>query len=291
MAAKGIYHILQCLSPAALQKLFSGGVGEAKRIMAATFNAYYAQVPHLMDYWDFVRIFSVDAELKIPGGRWADGGISPLERLVLAQAVKFFAPQTILELGTFRGATTSIMLDNLPPGAKVYTVDLPPEVHGKQSGQHHSDEHLIKHRQVGVHFQGHPLADQVTQVFGDSLLDETWEQLPAGGIDFAFIDASHTYEAVKQDTERVLSRLSGNGVILWHDYDPPGPQINPERGVGRYLDELMAVDERVFVVMDTDMGVMAPRRYLESAAQRVKQFFPDGSYDARYPKGPTPWLA
>ena len=40
-------------------------------------------------------------------------------------------------------------------------------------------------------------------------------------MDFIFIDASHTYDYVKHDSQTALKLLrNGKGTILWHDYTP-----------------------------------------------------------------------
>jgi Methyltransferase domain len=36
--------------------------------------------------------------------------------------------------------------------------------------------------------------------------------------DMVFVDASHAYEYVKGDTERALSLLKPDGLLIWHDY-------------------------------------------------------------------------
>ena len=51
-------------------------------------------------------------------------------------------------------------------------------------------------------------------------------------VDFAFVDGSHSYDYVKNDTEKLLRLLAPSGVIVWHDYCRAWP------GVVRYLNEL-----------------------------------------------------
>lgn len=39
-------------------------------------------------------------------------------------------------------------------------------------------------------------------------------------MDFVFIDGSHSYEYVLNDSKQAIKMLrNGKGVILWHDYD------------------------------------------------------------------------
>ena len=50
--------------------------------------------------------------------------------------------------------------------------------------------------------------------------------------DLILIDGGHSYECVRSDTIRALEAVSGNGIIVWHDYTTHWP------GVFNYLDEL-----------------------------------------------------
>jgi predicted O-methyltransferase YrrM len=36
-------------------------------------------------------------------------------------------------------------------------------------------------------------------------------------VDLVFIDAGHTYDYVKRDTDQALTMLRPGGVIVWHD--------------------------------------------------------------------------
>lgn len=54
-------------------------------------------------------------------------------------------------------------------------------------------------------------------------------------IHFIFIDADHTYEGVKADTDKALAHINQHGgIIMWHDYFETDGWV----GVKKYLDEL-----------------------------------------------------
>jgi len=53
--------------------------------------------------------------------------------------------------------------------------------------------------------------------------------------DLNFIDGSHAYSYVKNDTEKALRMLKNGGLILWHDYRYRNLETS---GVRRYLNEL-----------------------------------------------------
>ena len=47
-----------------------------------------------------------------------------------------------------------------------------------------------------------------------------------GKADLVFVDADHTYEFAKRDTETALKLIKPGGTILWHDYSwaPENPE-------------------------------------------------------------------
>ena len=79
------------------------------------------------------------------------------------------------------------------------------------------DRVFIDKPQSGARFANTPAALKVTQLFGDSA---TFDFAPYfGTIDLVFVDGSHAYDYVLNDTEIALRLLrDGHGVILWHDY-------------------------------------------------------------------------
>ena len=148
-----------------------------------------------------------------------------------------------------------------------------------------SDPHLVEHRQIGADYLGHPLAGNVTQIFGDTFDPSTWAKIP-DGIDFAFIDASHSYEAVRNDTEKLWPKLSPKAVVLWHDYTE---SVSPERGVGKYIRELMKTHPDVFICAGTDMAFRIPNPTLHEGAARLPAWYLSGDYYKRHPNGMLPW--
>lgn len=62
---------------------------------------------------------------------------------------------------------------------------------------------------------------------------------PDGLLDFAFIDADHTYDAVKADLAAWYPKIKQGGLISGHDYNHPD---FPEWGVKRAVDEFAATN-------------------------------------------------
>ena len=286
---------LDGFSIAAARVLVARGPKAARKVISETLHAATAreqcdtQRPyHTADVFDLGRAFSVDENLTFDGGSWVDGCTAPHERFLLAQLVRYFKPKTLLEVGTYRGATTRLLLDHLPSEARLYTIDLPPDYDLAKVGAA-SDEHLILNRDVGVEYRDHPKAQNVVQVFGNTFDPSTWQQIPEG-IDFAFIDASHTYEAVRNDTEMVRRKSTAGAVLVWHDYYEADPRKPGEYGVGKYIREEMRVRDEVLIVLGTCLAICIPVPTLLEVEKRVPSFFPSGNYGARFPHGAFPWL-
>jgi predicted O-methyltransferase YrrM len=240
---------------------------------------------HKVTSLNLARLFAVDETLMINGGGWKEGGVAPAERLLIAQLLRYFQPKRLLEVGTYRGTTTRLMLDSLNPGSHIYTIDLPLDRQFEQNAAA-TDQPLIEDPKVGVDYLSHPLAGTVTQILGNSLNAATWQQVP-DSIDFAFIDASHSYEAVRNDTQQVFDKIAPEAVVIWHDYTLVE---NAERGVGKFIRELMLTRRDIFVCEGTEMALRIPPAALQRAESQVARWFAPGEYQRRYPAGILSWL-
>lgn len=106
-------------------------------------------------------------------------------------------PRKILEIGTYRGATTLNMALNAPL-AEVHTVDI-------------TDEW------GGYYYASFPEITNIRQHYGDTSKFD-FEGQVGFGIDLCLIDGGHGYEQVRNDTRKVLPLMSDNGILLWDDY-------------------------------------------------------------------------
>ncbi|HLK58310.1 MAG TPA: class I SAM-dependent methyltransferase [Chthonomonadaceae bacterium] len=282
-----LFRMIDYCNLAALRTLVTRGPGQARKILLA---AERAAIPnehiHVMSYWDIVRAFPVEGEITLQSSGWFDGATAPLERLMMVQLLRAFQPRIIAEIGTYRGTTTRLLLDNCHPEARIYTMDLPlgQEAEALTAA---TDERLIVHRKVGIDYLTHPRRSQVEQIYGDSFAPDTWAKVPTG-IEYAFIDASHSYEAVKNDTEWIFQKMKPNAIVLWHDYSEGE---TAERGVGKYIRELMRTRDDIFLCSDTDLAIRIPCSELQQCRNRVPGFFPNNDYPTRFPNGPTPWIS
>lgn len=164
------------------------------------------------------------------------GDISLLELTVLAKFIRHCQPEKIFEFGTFQGRTTLNLAANSPEGSRVYTLDLP-------RGQRLStkwplapgEEIFVRKETIGSRYAGWESTKKIVQLYGDSA---TYDFVPFHGImDLIFIDGSHAYEYVLNDSKAALVLLKKDGgVVFWHDY-------GRWEGVTRALNHLFSAAE------------------------------------------------
>ena len=79
-------------------------------------------------------------------------------------------------------------------------------------------------------------ADRAILCRGESV--EMAGKVPDGSLDFAFIDADHSYDAVKQDLLAWFPKLKAGGLLCGHDWDHPK---HPAKwGVRQAVEEFVA---------------------------------------------------
>jgi predicted O-methyltransferase YrrM len=74
--------------------------------------------------------------------------------------------------------------------------------------------------------------ERITQILANSAAYDF--KVHEDGFDLIFIDASHSYEYVKNNSESALSILAPGDLVFWHDYVSPIELTD----VFRYLNEL-----------------------------------------------------
>jgi predicted O-methyltransferase YrrM len=144
---------------------------------------------------------SVERALKI------DGWMSKEELLWLAEQAE--KSPFIIEVGSHLGRSTAALADNCP--GMLIAVD------------------LWNNDYIYMEFQSNR-AENVLSSKGGSVERAMHLNLP-GKANFIFIDADHSYEAVKADIAAWSKRLAPGGTIAGHDYDAHWP------GVMRAVDE------------------------------------------------------
>lgn len=139
------------------------------------------------------------------------GGVSYAEARLLAASIQLLQPTSLFELGTFNGATTRLLVLNALPDARVTTIDLPPE-HSLRKDRATVD---VSPQEVGALYRGTAEEQRIDQLYGNTL---EFDFSPYDrSVDWIFIDAAHTYEAVLSDSRNALRMIRPGGIIFWHD--------------------------------------------------------------------------
>lgn len=165
----------------------------------------------------------VDFQILEP--EYKSGNISFIETVIVSLICRNLNPMYILEFGTFNGRTTTNISANTSEEAKIITVDLPfteadntvyPLVGSKETDEH--DELGYIGRKNKLYLKHDPIyRDKITQLWIDSAKFPV-KKYPAY-FDLIFIDASHSYKNVLNDTHIALHCIKDQGLILWHDYN------------------------------------------------------------------------
>jgi predicted O-methyltransferase YrrM len=164
-----------------------------------------------------------DVPVTIIDHRYILGGLAIQELVVLNRLARWLDPELVFEVGTFLGATTIQLAANTT--APVYTLDLPPANAGEAAR-----EDVFRPERPGLLIADSPYEERITQLFGDS---RTFNFSPFHRrVDLVFVDADHSYDAVRADSRRAVEMLSDRGAVVWHDY------AQNEPGVVRALEEL-----------------------------------------------------
>ena len=59
-------------------------------------------------------------------------------------------------------------------------------------------------------------AHKIVQMFCDSRVAANYAELPL--IDFCYIDANHTFDAIVADSQTAVTKCRKGGIVVWHDY-------------------------------------------------------------------------
>lgn len=175
-----------------------------------------------------------------------EGGFLPLQELLtLAAICRHMNPQTVFEIGTYRGGSTLILAMHAAANATLYTLDLPaPDT----ATQYPLDIGAIAGKPfvVGERYRGTELEKCIHQLYGDSAAFDFTSYY--GAVDLVFIDGNHNYENVKLDSAHAFKMLRPNGVIIWDDY-----HVSYGPGVIRALHDI--TDKHLFQISGTRFAV------------------------------------
>jgi predicted O-methyltransferase YrrM len=188
---------------------FSRGVGETFHLLDYLVSVHEAGLPR-MSLTEFQQRLVTTGDALPPHvllhPRFTGLGSGTVADMAsLASLVALRRPLQVLEFGTCEGASTWHLWANAPPEATITTLDIPPETQVVGS--------------TDLELQGlrsRPLLPDDSRVRLIEVDSRTW--IPdVRDVDFCFIDAGHSYECVKNDTEKAFAVMRPGGLIVWHD--------------------------------------------------------------------------
>jgi hypothetical protein len=152
---------------------------------------------------------------SLPGIR---SSISPLECAALAALSHSVTAKRVFEFGTYKGVSTTQLALNIAADGMVFTLDLPEEHPAYRLPIPRLDEQEITLESGKGTLVPHDLLDRVIFLKSDSAC---FDEKPYHGImDLVFVDGAHSYEYVKNDTEKGWLMLRSGGILAWHDCAP-----------------------------------------------------------------------
>ena len=153
------------------------------------------------------EIFPGIEQVAIPLGAINElsGHANKVDMLFVCAIARHLKARRIFEFGTYQGRT-SYHLTYASDGAQVTTLNLPPAADPRYAPY------------LGSYFRGTEREAFITQVLADSRQFDT--EPHRHQFDLVFVDGDHSYDFVKNDTEKAFELLKPGGAILWHDYAP-----------------------------------------------------------------------
>jgi hypothetical protein len=193
------------------------------------------------------------------------GSIRSIEAAVMVALIRLIDARLILEIGTYKGFTTSILAMNSHPDAVIYSVDLPREsfhyvtfninevlVDGNTNDkflieeQFRDEEVYCKLLDPEYYRKIRLLKVDSTKLDFGKILDST------EFFDLIFIDGGHDYKTALSDSSKALSTKGKQTVILWHDYDS---SLHTE--VSRVIEDLSA-QYPIYAIAGTSFAIFLP---------------------------------
>jgi predicted O-methyltransferase YrrM len=172
-----------------------------------------------------------------------------VDLLNLCLLAKIAGSRVIFEIGTLHGSS-ALHFAMCSANAEIYTLDLPSSARPSLRTTAMDEAHIGDHRAAKTYyFSGRAEEKQIRPLFGDS---GTFDFSPFfGRVDLFFVDGAHSYEYVRNDTEKALLCVRPGGVIAWHDYGRAG--VN---GVTQWLHEFRGAGNEIFRVPGGSLAYM-----------------------------------
>jgi predicted O-methyltransferase YrrM len=120
-----------------------------------------------------------------------------------------------VELGSFKGQFANTILNNW--NGKLLMVDVWRELpHEEYDDASNHREHIDAYSQAMDNLKGFEDRAYMLRMKGEHACDFILD----GSLDFVYIDANHTYNAVKEDINLWYPKVKSGGIVMGHDYLP-----------------------------------------------------------------------
>ena len=201
------------------------GLVEASKDLKYLLRRSFLGLPRI----EVLELFDVESDnfnLNIPNyshGSTRNASLTLSEKVVIAVLCNLLKPKNVIEIGTFRGETSDLMARNLVD-ADIYTLDLPPEFTNHLYRPDDDDLDVLKLRNPDSYIQpSYATNSRIHQIYGDSASFDFTNFNKT--FDLAFVDGAHSYDYVKNDTEKLLPLMNKGGWIIWDDYCFSFPEV------------------------------------------------------------------
>jgi predicted O-methyltransferase YrrM len=189
-----------------------------------------------------ISIDELGIERIVPrhGARKFESGLMAREIPVFCGIVKKEAPRRVVEIGTWWGLSSEMILE-MSPHCEIISID-------------YKDQKVTRPPELG------PPDPCITFVIENSKtvrLPQDWY----GTTDLVFVDGDHRRNGVVNDTRLAMSLVAPGGLIIWHDLLLPGGERDRVKGPQSkhkyYVSEYLYKDFplRVYRVVDTVLGL------------------------------------
>ena len=149
--------------------------------------------------------------------------------------------ETMIEIGSYQGYSTKVFVDNMLNLKSITCIDQWKNGYDDNDGASSSDMTAAEQ-----HFDDYIYnrSDKVSKLKmsgndGAKLVEDE-------SVDFVYIDACHTYEAVKEDIINFYPKVKKDGWIAGHDIDWPSKEDPKFPGVRKAVIELFGKEPKIF---------------------------------------------
>jgi predicted O-methyltransferase YrrM len=146
-----------------------------------------------------------------------------MECAALAALCGLLKAQRVFEFSTYKGVSTTQLALNVGEHGMVFTLDLPEDHPAYSLPIPMPEEKSIAAEGGKGILIPRDLLDRITFLSADSAKFDESPYLES--MDLVFVDAAHSYEYVKNDSEKGWRMLRLGAIMAWHDCNANHPDV------------------------------------------------------------------